>query len=48
MKHLQDVGRWGHIDDRAGDDLVHRFMVRGVGWVMHEAGAAAVYVYFRE
>lgn len=42
MQHLEDVG-WGRgVHNGGGDDLVHGFVVRGLGGVVHEAGTAAV------
>ena len=43
VEELEDVaGRWG-VDDGGGDELVHCFVVGGVGRVVHEACAAGVH-----
>jgi hypothetical protein len=42
VEHLEDVVRWRAGDNRGGYNLIHRFVIVGVSWVMDEAGAAAV------
>lgn len=42
VQELEDVGRGRGVDDGGGDELVHGFVVGGLGGVVHEAGAAAV------
>ena len=42
VEKLEDVAGWGRVDNGGGDHLIHGFVVRGFGGVMHEAGAAAV------
>lgn len=42
VEKLEHVG-WGRrVDDRGGDELVHGFVIGGLGGVMDEAGAAAI------
>ena len=41
VEEFEDVGGRRGVDDRGGDQLVHCFVVRGFGGVVHEAGAAA-------
>lgn len=45
VEHFEDVGGWWGGDDGRGDDLVHGFVVAGMGGVVDEAGAAAVDVW---
>ena len=43
VEELEDVaGRWG-VDDGGGDELVHCFVVGGVGRVVHKACTAGVH-----
>ena len=42
VQELEDVGGGRGVDDGGGDELVHGFVVGGVGGVVDEAGAAAV------
>lgn len=42
VEELKNVGCGRGVDDGGGDDLVHCFVVGGFGWVVNEAGAAAV------
>lgn len=42
VQHAEDVAGRGRVDDGGGDELVHRFVVRGMRWVVDEAGATAV------
>ena len=42
VEELEDVAGWGRVDDGGRDELVHGFVVGGVGGVMHEARTAGV------
>lgn len=42
VQQLEDIRGGRGVDDGGGDELVHGFVVRGLGGVVHEAGAAAV------
>ena len=42
LQHLEHVRGGRRVDDRGADELVHCFVVRGFGRVVHDAGAAAV------
>ena len=42
MEEFEEVGGGWGVDDGGGDELVHCFVVGGVGGVVQEAGAAAV------
>ena len=42
VQQFDEVGGRGAVDDGGGDELVHCFVVRGFGRVVHEACAAAV------
>ncbi len=42
MEQLEDVRGGRRVDNGGGDELVHCFVVGGVGGVVDEAGAAAV------
>ena len=42
VEHLEDVGGRRGGDDGGGDDLVHCFVVAGVGGVVEETGGADV------
>lgn len=42
VEEFDDVGRGWGVYDRGGDELVHCFMVGGLGGVVDEAGAADV------
>ena len=46
VEQFEDVGGRRDVDDGGGDDLVHCFVVGGVGGVVQDAGAGAVDVYF--
>lgn len=41
VEQLEHVAGGGRVHDGGGDQLVHGFVVGGVGGVVHEAGAAA-------
>lgn len=42
VQELEHVRGGRGVDDGGGDELVHGFVVGGLGGVVHEAGAAAV------
>ena len=42
VQELEHVGGGWGVDDGGGDELVHGFVVGGLGGVVHEAGATAV------
>jgi len=42
VKQFKDVIGWWCGDDRGGDELVHCFVVLGMGGVVNDAGAAGV------
>lgn len=48
VEELEDVASLGGADDGRRHDLVHGFVVVGVGWVVEEAGARGYDVYGKQ